>query len=298
MASACGSGTSGASGGLGNGLPGPAQSSAAGGGIGVVAAENVWGDVARQVGGAFVSVTSLIHDPNQDPHEFESNVADAGVIAHARLVVRNGAGYDDFMSKLLGASPSASRSVITVADVAGVHGSDPNPHLWYRVSYVRAAAQAIAARLATIDPPHAANFAANLDRFLRGEQQVADVEARIRARHAGTPVAYTERVAGYLVEDSGLRRATPLSFSLSLETGNEPSPVDQVRFQDALTHRRVAVLIENAQVSDDFTAGLKALAARHGVPVLLMSETLPPDQPDLQSWQTHQAQALLEALGG
>jgi zinc/manganese transport system substrate-binding protein len=70
-------------------------------GVPVVAAENSYGDVAQQIGGSYVQVTSVLSDPNVDPHEYESNARDAKAVAQARLVIHNGAGYDPVMDKLL-----------------------------------------------------------------------------------------------------------------------------------------------------------------------------------------------------
>ncbi len=76
-------------------------------GINVVAAENFYGNIVAQLGGEKVNVTSILSDPNVDPHEYESSVDDAKAIAAADLVIENSGGYDDWMDKLLSASPSA-----------------------------------------------------------------------------------------------------------------------------------------------------------------------------------------------
>ena len=39
--------------------------------IEVVAAENFWGSIASQVGGSHVHVTSIIDNPDVDPHDYE-----------------------------------------------------------------------------------------------------------------------------------------------------------------------------------------------------------------------------------
>src|SRR5579862_3861644 len=78
----------------------------------VVAAENFWGDIAQQIGGGHVQVTSIISDPTADPHLYESDAHDAEAIANARVVVENGLGYDDFMAKLLSATSTDHRAVI------------------------------------------------------------------------------------------------------------------------------------------------------------------------------------------
>ena len=129
--------------GAGNNLPVTlgATSHAPAGKLGVVAAENFWGDIARQIGGDTVQVTSIISDPNTDPHQYESSARDGAAIAGASLEIQNGAGYDEFINKLLAATPKSHREVLDVATVVGA-GHDANPHLWYSPDYVLKAAQA------------------------------------------------------------------------------------------------------------------------------------------------------------
>lgn len=296
--SACSSGSDPAA---GNNLPvaPPASGSAAASGkIGIVAAENTWGNIASQIGGDRVSVRSIISDPNVDPHAYEMDASSAAATAGAGFVIENGLGYDDFVGKLLKASPKRDREVVNIAGIVGAHGGDANPHLWYEPGYVVEAAQAIEARLATEDPVHAASYQANLERFLSGEQQVVSVVEEIKAKYAGAPVAYTERVPGYLVEAAGLRLGTPASFSRAIEDGTDPSPGDNAAFQLALQDHGVKVLLYNAQVSSPVTAKIKSLATKNGIPVIGVTETLPPGEKDFQTWQRAQAEALLTALGG
>jgi zinc/manganese transport system substrate-binding protein len=266
--------------------------------IGLVAAENFWGNVAAQIGGDRVAVKSLTSDTGVDPHEYESTVQDVAAVTNAKVVVGNGLGYDDFLSKLVSASPSGDRAVLTVADIVGVRGSNANPHLWYNPTYVVTAARAIEAALAKESPADTSRFQANLRTFLSGEQRVIDIINGIRAKYAAQPVAYTERVSGYLVAAAGLRLATPLSFSLSLEDGNDPSLRDSAAFEQALTGHTVRVLIYNAQVTDAATKHLRDLAKTSGVPVVSMTETMPSSEPNFQTWQGHQASDLMAALGG
>lgn len=283
----------------GNNLPqGPRTAGPADGGkLGVVAAENVWGDIAAQIGGNTVQVTSIISDPETDPHEYETDVRAAAAIAGARFVIENGAGYDSFVGKLLDASPSSDREVLDVADAVGA-GDGANPHLWYSPDYVRTAAQAIEARLAREDPAHAAAYRANLAAFVTGEQQVIDVIEQIKARHAGAKIGYTERVPGYLIEAAGLQLGTPASFSQAIEDDTDPSPADNAKFQLALKRHEVKALLYNAQVTSPTTQKLKGLAEDNGIPVVGLTETMPPNEKNFQTWQADQARALLAALGG
>src|SRR5664279_4807126 len=103
---------------------------AADGKLSVVAAENFYGDVARQIGGDDVAVASVMSNPDQDPHLFETTPSVVKQIVDAQIVILNGADYDPWMDKLLKASPRPGRTAIVVADLVGKKAGD-NPHLWY-----------------------------------------------------------------------------------------------------------------------------------------------------------------------
>src|SRR5215471_19357852 len=97
--------------------------------IAVVAAENFYGDIARQIGGDRVAVISILSNPDQDPHLFETTPGIVRQLASAEIVILNGANYDPWMDKLLSAAPRAGRTVISAAQLTA---SKPggNPHLW------------------------------------------------------------------------------------------------------------------------------------------------------------------------
>src|ERR1700741_3116010 len=95
---------------------GPTSSAAAAAPINVVASTNVWGDIAKQIGGDRVNVTSIMADPNADPHEFEADAKTGAALSKAQFVIENGLGYDDFMDKLSAASPNAGRGLLNAPD--------------------------------------------------------------------------------------------------------------------------------------------------------------------------------------
>src|SRR5436305_5654505 len=173
---------------------------AAGGALNVVAAENAYGDIAAQIGGTNVSVTSILSDPSADPHLFEPGTHNGLAVAQARVVIQNGLGYDAFMSKLEAAAPNAHRTVVTIADVLGVHGKDANPHLWYDVPGLGRVAGAIAAALERADPAHAPAYRTGLRKFVASLRPLQDEVARMRTSFGAKPVAYTEPVPGSLIE--------------------------------------------------------------------------------------------------
>ena len=82
---------------------------AAGDALSVVASTNVWGDVAAQIGGDHVAVTSIISDPSADPHGYEADARNQLALSRAALVIENGGGYDDFVDSMLAAATTSAR---------------------------------------------------------------------------------------------------------------------------------------------------------------------------------------------
>jgi zinc/manganese transport system substrate-binding protein len=272
------------------------SSTAASGELQVVAAENVYGNIASQIGAPHVSVTSILTNPNADPHLFEPTSSSGLAVADAKVVLQNGLGYDAFMTKLEDASPNKSRDVVTMADVLGIHGKDANPHLWYDVPRLDRIAGAIAAAFTRADPSHAGTYRRGLRRFESSLQPLRREVATVRARFGGAPVAYTEPVPGYLAAAAGLRNLAPDSFTRPLEEGTDPSFSAVAAMDGLVSEHRIRVLLYNSQAVSPITAQLRDAALSAGIPVVPVSETLPPHL-SFQQWQLAQARALATALG-
>jgi zinc/manganese transport system substrate-binding protein len=261
----------------------------------VVAAENVYGNIAAQIGGRHVSVRSILTSPDADPHLFEPGTSSGLAVAEAKVVLQNGLGYDAFMTRLENATPSKSRTVVTMADVLGIHGKDANPHLWYDVPALDRIAAAIGAALEHADPGHKAAYRSGVSRFDRSLAALRQEVATIRGRFHGAPVAYTEPVPGYLVTATDLRNLAPDSFTRKIEEGTEPSASVVADMSGLITQRRIRVLLYNRQAVSPITARLRAAAKSAGIPVVPVTETLPPGL-TFQRWQLNQVRALAAAL--
>ena len=262
----------------------------------VVAGENFWGNIAAQIGGRHVQVTSILSNPAADPHLYESDVASAIAVAEARLVIENGAGYDTFLPQLLSATYHPGRVVVSVQQVLDATGPDVNPHLWYDIPRVPRVAAAIEAALARLEPRYATSFVAGLARFDASLRPLRAVIAGIRRRYGGMPVAYTERVPGYLLQAAGLRVLSPPGFAAAIEDGVDPSAADTLAMDQLLVGRKVRALLYNAQATSPATQHVRALARQAGVPVVAVTETMPRAYRSYQAWQLAQAKALLQAL--
>jgi zinc/manganese transport system substrate-binding protein len=273
----------------------PRSDRTAAGRLRVVAGENVYGSIAAQIGGRRVHVTSVLTDPNADPHLFEPGTSTGLTVTDAAVVIQNGLGYDAFMNRLEQSAPSSHRVVITIADALRVHGADVNPHLWYDVPRLPTIAAAIAGGLERADRAHAGAYRAGLRRFDASLGPLRAEVARIRAADGGAPVAYTEPVPGYLVSAAGLSNLAPDAFTRSIEEGTEPSPSAVAAMSSLIAQRRIRVLLYNPQAVSPITAEMRDAALRAGIPVVGMRETLPPGH-DFQQWQLAQARALEAAL--
>jgi zinc/manganese transport system substrate-binding protein len=276
------------------GLPAPSSATAPDAHVHVVAAENFWGNIASQIGGRDVEVTSLISDPNADPHLFETDAQNAALLAQAQVVIENGAGYDAWMGSLLGADGGHPR-VVNAASVLRVGGNDPNPHLWYDLPRVPRVAAAIAAALTTAAPRDAATFRHNLVAFDASLQPLESTLATIRKGFHNVSVADTERVPGYLLADARLDVKTPPGFARAIEDGTDPGVADTVAMRQLLTNLDINVLLYNVQTVTPVTAQMRALAKQHDIPVVGVSETMPTNA-TYQKWQESQLVKLLHAL--
>jgi zinc/manganese transport system substrate-binding protein len=268
---------------------------AADGKLSVVAAENFYGDVARQIGGDDVAVASVMSNPDQDPHLFETTPSTVRQIAAAQVVILNGADYDPWMDKLLKASPKAGRTAIVVADLVGKKAGD-NPHLWYDPGTMPAAARALAEAFAKADPAHKERYATRLKTFLASLKPIDDKIAAIRGKFAGTTVTASEPVFGYMANALGLKMRNE-SFQLSIMNDTEPSAHDVAAFQDDLKGHKVRVMFYNKQASNKAVQTLVDLAHVSKIAVVGVTETAPPNL-SYQEWMLGELNDTAKALAG
>jgi len=264
-----------------------------GGKIAVVAAENFYGDIARQIGGDHAAVESVMSNPDQDPHLFEVSPQVVREITAARIVIYNGADYDPWMEKLIAVAPKPGRVAIVAADLMHAKAG-ANPHLWYDPHTMPAVAKAFAAALTGIDPAHKDDYASRLKTFLASLAPIDDKIAVIRSHYAGLPVTATEPVYGYMAAALGLTMRNQ-SFQLAVMNSTEPSARDVAAFQRDLTEHKVRVMFYNKQASDNVVQRLLAIAAAAHVPVVGVTETCPAGL-TYQEWMLSELDATEKAL--
>jgi zinc/manganese transport system substrate-binding protein len=261
----------------------------------IVAAENFYGDLASQIGGANVAVTSILTNPDEDPHLFEASVATAKALADARIVILNGVDYDPWMATLLRANKAPGRREIVVGQLVGRKAGD-NPHLWYDPAYVETAAKALTAALVAADPTHQADYEKGDADFVGSLKPLNDKIADLKQRFAGQPVTASEPVFGYQAGLIGLKVHNE-KFALAIMNNAEPTASEVAGFENDLKGRRVKAMLFNAQASEPAVERLVKLAKANAIPVVGVSETEPPGA-TYQSWMLGQLDALDKALSG
>ena len=259
----------------------------------IVAAENFYGDVARQIAGPGAVILSVMSNPAADPHLFEASPSTARAIARADIVICNGAGYDPWVQRLLSADAGGRHVAIVAAAVMG-RAAGANPHIWYDPATMPAVARALVAALAAADPAGRVEYAARLAAFLVSLAPIDAKVSALRARFAGAAVTATEPVFGDMAAALGLSMRNE-RFQLAVMNDTEPSAADTAAFERDLRGHAVRVLLYNAQASDTAAARLLRLAKAAGIPVVGVSETEPAGQ-DYQAWMLAQLAALQAAL--
>lgn len=259
----------------------------------IVAAENFYGDLARQIGGSNVTVTSILANPDDDPHLFETSPSTARTIADAKIVIYNGADYDPWMDKLLSASTAKDRTTIVAADLIGKKSGD-NPHLWYDPATLPAIAKALSADLAKRDPANAVHYEANLKAFQTSLEAIDKEITDVKNTYAGTEVTATEPVFGYMAEALGLKMLN-YDFQVALMNDAEPSATQVAAFENSLKDGSAKILFYNSQVTDEATTRLLDIAKQNKVTVIGVTETEPAGQ-TIQTWFGGQIDAVQKAL--
>ncbi|MCH9728453.1 MAG: zinc ABC transporter substrate-binding protein [Actinomycetia bacterium] len=285
--------------------------------VDVVVSVDQWGDIVSQLGGACANVTTVLASSSVDPHRYEPAPSDAALFDGAQLVVINGGHYDEWAAKLATAS-SPEAPVINAVAISGVdaghaengheghdheggeghdHGGEGDPHVWYLPSAVNQVAEAVTADLSALSPDAAGYFKKRHTAFENVMQPYDETIEAIKSRSAGKSFAATESVFDNMAAALGLQDQTPDGYRLAAANGTEPTPADLDGFLRLLGERGVDVLIYNTQTEGSVPKKIRAAAEEAGVPVVGVTETVPPNAQSFQTWQVGQLDSLAEALG-
>ena len=264
--------------------------------IELTAAENFWGSIAAQLGGEKVAVTSIIVNPDTDPHSYEPTAADGVAIARSRMAIVNGIGYDTWASKLLAANPSSGRAVLDVGSLLGLSQGD-NPHQWYSPASVRRVIARDHGRLPAARPGRRGLLRAPTRQFeTTGLAEYDRLRSEIRARYAGVPVGYSESIFRPLGESLGLKLMTPYSFAKAIAEGTDVSAQDKQTVDHQAQSHAIKVWVYNSQNATPDVQRVNQLAREAHIPITTITETLSPASATFEQWQSAQLRSLIGAL--
>ncbi len=248
----------------------------------IVAAENFYGGIAQQIAGKNAVVSSILTDPNQDPHEFTSNAETAKSVADADIVIYSGISYDPWMDRLLATGGKPNRVVIKVSDLIGAKEGD-NPHIWYDPRTMPALAAKLAEALSKASPDQAISFQKRVDDFNASMKPELELIAQIKKDATGIEVTATEPVFGYMADALGFKMLN-YDFQLKIMNDAEPTADETSEFEKSLKSKTVKILFYNSQVSDPTTDRMQKIAQAAKIPIVGVTETQPLDQKSYVGW--------------
>jgi zinc/manganese transport system substrate-binding protein len=303
--------------------------------VSVVASTNVYGDVARSIGGDHVEVTSIIDRMAQDPHSYEATARDKLAVSKADLVLENGGGYDTFMHTLADDTGVDHNSIITAVELSPLPGAEDeaphaaaatgtddggadhagdgadhaghdhaehghggfNEHVWYDLPTMAKVADAVAGKLSALDPEQADTFKANAGQFQAGLDKLQAEVDELAATADGKAVAATDPVPLHLFDALGLENKTPDDFMEAAEEGSDAAPQALKEAEDLVTGGSVRFVAYNEQTEGPQTQRLRKLAEKAGIAVVDFTETLPEGE-DYLGWMRANLHAVEKALRG
>ena len=225
--------------------------SASPGAIRVVATTTVFADFVRSIGGGRVVVDSLV-PKGGDVHTFDPRPSDVAKVADAQLVVANGLGLDEWLTKL--ASDSGTKAPIVrlaesvPTDQYIVEDGIPNPHLWLDPDDAAIYGTKIASVLSGLDQAGAASYADNARAF---GAKMATLKQWGRDLVGTLPAANRKLIAfhdalPYLARSNGLQIAGVILKA----PGQDPSASDIAALVDAIKTNHIRVVVSEVQFSD------------------------------------------------
>jgi len=271
----------------------------------VVTSIAVWADIANQIGGGKVAATAIISKANQDPHSYEATVRDQLAVNRSDVTLTNGAGYDVFFDHLVQVRANPRRYMDSVLYFSVQNcmpkastGLNGNPHMWYEPTLVRNCI------VPEISYREGLGFRAQADRqVLRNAVRAYDrklaalvaQEDALRPLAAGKGVILTEGFAALLLHHIHLADRTPAQFkaAVSQEADASPSVMEQMRKQ--IQGHKVSAVITNSQTEGAQSLKIESWAKQAGIPVVKLTETLPPGRSYL-SWMTSNLKQIQAAI--
>jgi len=261
--------------------------------IHIVAAENFYGELAKEIGGPYVQVTSIINNPNQDPHLFSVSTSVGKAIADADIIIYNGADYDPWIIPLLTNTSLSPSSIIIISQLLHTPAG-ANPHLWYNPKTMPIYAETLTHLLIQKDPAHENFYTHSLFQFQTHYKILLSTIEQLQKRYQGTPVSATEPVFNEMAHALGFI-VKGEAFQIQIMNDTEPSPSQIKAFEEDIQQHHIKLLFYNNQVSNPLTKHMQTLCLQAGIPIVGVSETQPLNK-DYISWMLNELNDINSAL--
>ncbi len=243
--------------------------------INVVTTTDFYGEVAKAVAGDKGKVTSVINNPNVDPHDYNPTTKIGTEVAKANVVVANGVGYDTWMSKLV--KDNSKVKYIRVGELLMGKKDGDNPHLWYKPETMPKLANALAAKFGKMQPKNKAYFKKNAKKYIDSLKPVNDKIDSLNAiakKSKSKDVYVSEPVFDYALEAAGFKVGNK-KFEEDTENGVDQAPSTIKNMQAGIKGKKIAFFVFNKQVDSKTVDNMVSLSKKNNVPVLPVTETLP-----------------------
>lgn len=253
----------------------------------VVASLNSYGDIAEAVLGDAGTVTSVIANPDVDPHDFEPTPNTAKQYDAADVIISNGGGLDAWSEKFAKANPKAN--AISVSDLYHYKAGD-NEHFWYEPDLVEKLTKELVAAYSEIAPDERRTFEANAEKYVAKMKGVHALRDELAHALKGKAVLTTEPIFDPWLKSMGAEVLVP-EFAYAVEEGQDPTPAAITAWEDAARQHKAVVVIQNTQATSQLVDQAVKTAKEANVPVVKVSETKPADM-NYIDWQYAQLEAL------
>jgi zinc/manganese transport system substrate-binding protein len=262
--------------------------------VSVVVSVDQWGDIVDALAGDCGDVTTIFKSTSADPHDYEPTPADVARFSGADLVVVNGLDYDPWAAKAV-ATLDRRPAIVNGGDVVGLDAGD-NPHIWYGPEYVDKVAAAVSAKLRDLAPEDASYFDQRHDAWRTSMHAYDELIAKIKPAAEGKTYGATEGIFDDMAVALGLTNETPAGYQKATANETDPAPGDIHEFEQALSGGRISVLVFNTQTEGSVPDQIRRQARAAKVPVVDVTESVPPKFKTFVDWQVHQLRDLEAAL--
>ncbi|WP_051412047.1 metal ABC transporter solute-binding protein, Zn/Mn family [Halonatronum saccharophilum] len=220
--------------------------------LNVVATYSIIYDFVKNVGGDRVEITTLV-PIGDEPEEYEPLPEDMIRVAEADIVISNGLGMENWLSRII-ENVGPDKVVVEVTDGIipfylgeGILKGDPDPHAWLDPKLVRDYyIPNIVEALSDIDPEGAQYYQENANAYI---EEVDNLHQWIKAEVAKIPEANrvlisSEGAYRYFCESYGFEEG----FIWQINAHEEGSPGQIARLVDSIRDKGVKALFTETSV--------------------------------------------------